>query len=121
MFKQLTDMPDGVLGFEASGKIEAADYQNVLTAPVEAARQERRRPARVRPRPRLRRLLGRRRLGGHEVRGASPHRLEAPALVSDHEWVNHLAGLFGWMVPGKFKHFPLAEKDKAITWAAADD
>jgi hypothetical protein len=27
----------------------------------------------------------------------------------------------GWMTPGDFKHFPLADRDAAIAWAAADD
>ncbi|NJN37025.1 MAG: STAS/SEC14 domain-containing protein [Nitrospiraceae bacterium] len=30
----------------------------------------------------------------------------------------HLVNLFGWMSPGDVKHFPLAERDAAIAWAA---
>ena len=40
------------------------------------------------------------------------------AVVSDLGWVIHLATAFGWMVPGKFKRFPLAEQDAAIAWVA---
>jgi hypothetical protein len=27
--------------------------------------------------------------------------------------------LFGWMTPGEVRHFPLAQRDEAIAWAAA--
>ena len=42
------------------------------------------------------------------------------AIVTDADWIRHIAGLFGWMVPGKFEVFPLAERDAAISWVAAD-
>jgi hypothetical protein len=32
--------------------------------------------------------------------------------------MRHVATLFGWMVPGTFRHFRLAERDAAITWVA---
>jgi SpoIIAA-like len=50
-------------------------------------------------------------------RGASSSEI---ALVTDVEWMMHLSNLFGWMTPGEFKHFPLNERDAAVTWAAAD-
>ncbi len=42
MITKMTDLPDNVLGFSASGKITAADYENVMTPAVEAvlARKE---------------------------------------------------------------------------------
>jgi hypothetical protein len=43
------------------------------------------------------------------------------ALVTDIDWMRQLTGLFGWMTPGELKHFPLAERDAAIAWAAAGD
>jgi hypothetical protein len=33
--------------------------------------------------------------------------------------MTHLTALFGWMTPGELKHFPLAERDAAIAWAAS--
>jgi hypothetical protein len=27
--------------------------------------------------------------------------------------------MFGWMTPGEVRHFPLAQRDEAIAWAAA--
>jgi hypothetical protein len=43
------------------------------------------------------------------------------ALVSDVGWISHIATTLGFMVPGDFKAFPLAEKDAAVAWAAAKD
>ena len=42
------------------------------------------------------------------------------ALVTDVDWMVHLTHLFGWMTPGEMQRFPLAERDEAIAWAAAD-
>jgi hypothetical protein len=42
------------------------------------------------------------------------------ALVSDVDWVRHLAAVFGWMIPGEFEHFGLGERSAAIEWAASD-
>ena len=41
------------------------------------------------------------------------------AVVTDIEWVDHMITLFGWMTPGEVRHFPLAQRDEAIAWAAA--
>ena len=35
-----------------------------------------------------------------------------------HDWARHMVGMFGWMVPGEVKTFPLADETNAIEWAA---
>ena len=40
------------------------------------------------------------------------------ALVTDLEWMDRAVSLFGWMTPGELRHFPLAQREDAITWAA---
>ena len=42
------------------------------------------------------------------------------ALVTDIDWMITVTSLFGWMTPGELKRFPVAERDQAIAWAAAD-
>ena len=37
MITELTDLPDGVIGFEAFGRLEADDYRDVLLPAVEQA------------------------------------------------------------------------------------
>lgn len=64
-----------VIGLEAVGKIEAADYEHAKA-------------------------------------------WKRTALVSDLGWVAHLFAVFGWMGPGNFKQFGLAERDAATAWVA---
>ncbi|MGH8824350.1 MAG: STAS/SEC14 domain-containing protein [Jiangellaceae bacterium] len=120
MIRTLDDLPDGVIGFEADGEIHAEDYTTVLIPAVERQLAE-----------------------GHDIRmvlvfpafggvsaGASWQDLKMGvehfthwkkiALVTDVEWMIHLAQLFGWMTPGELKRFPLDERDAAVAWAAAD-
>ena len=35
------------------------------------------------------------------------------ALVSDADWIRHVATLFGWIVPGDVRSFPYAELEEA--------
>ena len=118
MLRQLSDLPDGVLGFEADGKIDSDDYKDTLIPAIEGVIAD-----------------------GHDVRivlifpefgGLSAgaawedlkmgldhlHKWKRVALVTDVDWMIHLVSLFGWMTPGEMKHFPLAERDAAIAWAA---
>ena len=37
MIKELNDMPSGVIGFEASGKLEAEDYRDTVLPALERA------------------------------------------------------------------------------------
>ncbi|HEY6415140.1 MAG TPA: STAS/SEC14 domain-containing protein [Acidimicrobiales bacterium] len=120
MIEELTDLPPGVIGFEATGKLQAEDYRDVLLPALERAATE----------------------GGgiHCVivitnfDGLSAGALwqdlkmgvehlrawKRIALVTDIEWMNHVTALFGWMTPGEVKHFQLAERTAAIAWAAGE-
>ena len=40
------------------------------------------------------------------------------ALVTNHDWIRHTVGMFGWMVPGDVKVFPLQDQSAAMEWAA---
>jgi hypothetical protein len=120
MIRQLTDLPEGVLGFEVEGKIHSDDYRSTLIPAIEGRIAD-----------------------GHDVRvvlvfpewdGLSSsalwedvkmgfghlHKWKRIALVTDVDWMVHVVKLFGWMSPGDLKHFPLGERDAAITWAASD-
>jgi hypothetical protein len=120
MLEALQDLPDGVIGFAAKGKLRTADYTDVLQ-------------------PAIREVLDR----GDDVRivlvfesfegmsgGAVWQDLKMGlghlsqwkriALVTDVEWMMHLTSLFGWMTPGEMKHFPLAQRSEAIAWASGE-
>ena len=120
MLEPIADLPEGVLGFEARGEIQASDYSDVLMPAVGAVWDR-----------------------GEEVRivlvfehwdgmssGAAWEDLKVGkknltkwkriALVTDLDWMITVVSLFGWMTPGELKRVPGAERDKAITWAAED-
>ena len=118
MFEPIPDLPDGVIGFEAVGDVEASDYTEILAPAVERASGT----------GGIRLVL----VVGQRFTGYSPAAMKEDAsflgrgvewkriaLVSDLGWVVHLATVVGWMVPGEFRRFALAERAAAIDWAAA--
>ena len=119
MLKTLTDLPEGVIGFEGEGKIEASDYTGVLLPAVEAAGKA----GGVRVVLVFAEWDGVSAGGMWEDLKLGVEHLttwKRIALVTDLEWMHHLTALFGWMTPGAMKVFPLAERDEAIAWAGAD-
>ena len=54
---------------------------------------------------------------GERLRGLGVGR--RTALVSDHEWVAHAMSLFGWMMPGDAREYPVAKLDEAMAWLGA--
>jgi hypothetical protein len=43
------------------------------------------------------------------------------AFVTDVDWMRHASAAFGWMVPGKFKVFSVADLDAAKAWVGGSD
>jgi hypothetical protein len=118
MLEVLQDLPAGVIGFEAVGRVSSADYDEVLEPAVRAAAEQ----------------GGEIRLVyvfGDRFEGYSPgaawedtklgvgnfRSWERTALVSDHDWAEHLVKALGWMMPGKARHFPLGALAEAVAWA----
>ena len=120
MITALTGMPDGVLGFEASGKLTTDDYTGVLEPALAAAGADG---------GRIRVMLD---FGG-EFHGLEPGAAwqdlrtgvrewsawERMALVTDHAWLRDGLHMFAWAVPGEVRVFPGAEREAAIEWLAA--
>ena len=117
MIERLSDLPDGVIGFEASGKLHAEDYRDVVLPAVEEAAS----------RGEVRFVIVIPDFDGLSA-GALWQDLKVGvehlgswkriALVTDIAWMTHMTALFGWMTPGEVKVFPLAQRDEAIAWAA---
>ena len=118
MIAELDGLPAGVIGFEASGKIAAEDYRDVVLPALERAA----RSGDVRFVIVMRDFDG---ISGgaiwQDLRVGFEHlrSWKRIALVTDIEWMQHMTSLFGWMTPGEIRHFPLAQRDEAIAWAAA--
>jgi hypothetical protein len=120
MLQTIENLPDGVLGFEAIGEIHSSDYRDVLMPAVQAV-WERGDEVRI--------VLVFERWDGlssgaawEDLKLGMEHitKWKRIALVTDLDWMITVTSLFGWMTPGELKRFPVAERDHAIAWAAAD-
>ena len=114
------DSPDNVLAFKATGKIEKADYENVLVPAVDKMMDDK-------GELRFVYVLGDDFDGytfsaGWEDTKLGMHHLtkwKRCAVVTNHDWVRHMVGAFRWMMPGELKVFDVADQQAAIDWAAA--
>ena len=120
MLEKISDVPDSVLGFRASGELTGEDYRDVLVPAVEAA---------LRSRDKLRLLY----LLGDDVTGFSAGaawqdakvgmehvtRWEKIAVVTDREWLRHSVSIFGYLIPGEIRAFPAAQERDARAWVAS--
>jgi hypothetical protein len=120
MLEQLTDLPDGVIGFTAVGKLHSDDYKDVLIPAIDA---------RLATGEDVRVVLVFPTFDGlssgamwEDLKMGVEHltRWKRIALVTDIDWMIHVTHLFGWLTPGEMKRFPLDERDAAIAWAAGD-
>jgi len=117
MLTPLNDLPEGVIGFAASGKVEVADYRDVLLPAIEKAVAS----GDIRIVLVFPKFEGMSagavwqdlKMGVEHMRG-----WKRIALVTDVDWMVHATALFGWMTPGEVKHFPMAQQADAIAWAA---
>jgi hypothetical protein len=115
MIKQLDDMPDGVIGFEAHGEVTGDDYRDVMVPVVTAAME--------RGGVRLLYVLAEHttftagaafadaKLGIAHLKG-----WERIAVVSDADWLENSIKAFGWMMPGEVKVFDDDEVEEAKAW-----
>ena len=117
MIKELSDMPSGVIGFEASGKMRAEDYRDVVLPALEraAAAGEVRFVIVI---PDFDGMSGGALWQDLKVGVEHFRAWKRIALVTDIDWMKHMTSLFGWMTPGEVRHFPLTQRDEAIAWAA---
>jgi hypothetical protein len=114
---ELSGLPEGVIGFEASGKLAAEDYRDVILPALERASAT----------GDVRFLIVMRDFGGmtggalwQDLKTGFEHlrAWKRIALVTDIAWMTHATDLFGWMTPGETRTFPLDQRDQAIQWLA---
>ena len=117
VIKELNEMPPGVIGFEATGKLRAEDYRDVVLPALERAAAT----GEVRFLIVMNEFEGM--TGGalwQDLKVGFEHlrSWKRIALVTDIEWMHHLTDLFGWMTPGETKSFSVDQRDAAIAWVA---
>jgi hypothetical protein len=117
VLERITDLPEGVLGFTASGELSGDDYRGVLVPAVDAALGQH---------EKLRLLY----VLGHDVTGVSADaawqdtkvgmahvtKWEKVAVVTDQEWLRHSVSIFGYLIPGQIKAYPTAAEADARAW-----
>jgi len=117
MITTLDGLPPGVIGFEASGKIAAEDYRDVVLPALEQAARS----------GDIRFVIIMRDFDGisggavwQDLKIGIGHlqSWKRTALVTDIDWMSHLTNLFGWMTPGETKTFRLDQKEQALEWVA---
>jgi SpoIIAA-like len=117
MINELTGLPPGVIGFEATGKIAAEDYRDVVVPALDQAAKA----------GEVRFIIVMRDFDGitggalwQDLKMGVEHlrSWKRIALVTDINWMSHLTDLFGWMTPGETKTFPLDQQDQATQWVS---
>jgi hypothetical protein len=119
MLRRIIDLPDNVLGIEASGKVTAEDYQSVLVPDLE---DKLRKTKKVR----LLYVLGE---AFESYTGAAAwedakvglkhlSQFERTAVVTDVDWIRNSVKVFGFAMPGEVRVFKNIELQKAREWVS---
>ena len=122
MFKQISDMPAGTIGFEAHGDVDDDDFEEIV-APV--LRREIADGRKVRLLyllgPQLRDYEGD--AVKEEMKFAARHATayERVAIVSDESWLRPALRMLSVLVPGQLRGFPVAQLQSAKAWVAGAD
>jgi SpoIIAA-like len=118
MIQVIEGLPDSVVGLEAVGKVESADYEAVAAPAVQHALE---RHAKIR----VLHVLDER-FAGYTAGGAwqdallglaHPRSFDRIAVVTDSESIGRLVRLAGWSFPAEMKLFPNRERKHAEAWA----
>lgn len=117
MLKPLTDLPPGIDGLEAVGRVSKDDYEKVMAPLLDAARRDGRK---------LRFLYQ----IGPEFQGFTPgaawqdaklglsnlRLFEAIAMVTDSGWIRESTRLAAFMMPCPVEVFSVADRARAVEW-----
>ena len=120
MLEVIQDLPEGVVGVEAKGKVQDADYSDILVPEIEKAREK------------YGKVWFLYVIGddydGYTLGAAwddmklgvrHPASYEKVALVTDKDWMRHSVTVFGWMIPGGVRVFGTTQLADAREWVSA--
>jgi hypothetical protein len=122
MLTLIDDLPETVLGVEATGEVTAEDYETVLVPAVEAA-------IRAADGGKIRILY----VFGHDFPSYSAgaawqdtklglghlRSWERIAIVGDADWLRRAIHALGWTMPGEIRMFGAGEVEAARAWLTA--
>ena len=121
MIQVIEGLPDAVVGLEAVGEVESADYERIAVPAVNRALERH-------PKIRLIHVLDDR-FTGYTAGGAwqdaalglaHPRSFERIAVVTDSENIRRLVALAGWSIPGEVRLFSNREREQADEWASEE-
>ena len=119
MIELIEGLPDAVVGLEAVGEVESADYETVAAPAVKRALKQH---ATIR----LIHVLDDR-FTGYTAGGAwqdaalglaHPRSFDRIAVVTNSDSIRRLVKLAGWSIPGELKLFANREREDALAWAS---
>ena len=122
MIERLDGMPDGTIGFRATGRVTRAEYRDLLLPAMKAAAEagevrmvfavgpgfEEFEPGALMEDAKVGLSLG----IGHL------HAWKRTAVVTDVDWIKKAIRMFTWLTPGEVEVFELEQLDEARDWAA---
>lgn len=119
MLKPITDLPDNVLGIEASGKVTAEDYQTVLIPELEAKLLKIKKV-------RLLYVLADTFEGftsaaaWQDAKVGLTHftQFDRIAVVTDVDWIRNSVKVFGFAMPGEVQVFAIDNLHQAREWVS---
>ena len=119
MFRQMSDMPPGTIGFEAVGDVDDDDFEDVV-APVLRRQIAEGRKVRLLYLlgPQLREYEGD--AAQEDLKFAARHatEYERVCVVSDESWLRPALRMLSVLVPGRIRAFRVANLEDAKRWVA---
>lgn len=117
MITLLENLPDNVLGVEATGEVTGEDYKETLVPAIESQREKY-------GKVRLLCVLGGEYEGftvgalweDEKLIDKHPFSWEKIAIATDSSSIRRATKMLGWMIPGDVKLFAADEVDKAKDW-----
>lgn len=119
MIEAIENLPDGTLGFRATGTVTAQDYRDVLDPAIDAkiAADEKVNLVYV-----LGDDLSRYTAGAlwqdAELESRPRRSWGRIGLVTDHEWIGKAIHLISFLMPCEVRSFALADESAAIEWVS---
>lgn len=122
MIEPLEGMPDGTIGFRATGRVTRDEYRDVLLPPMRAAAQDGdvRMVFAIGPGFEKFELgaLAQDTEAGITLGLGHPHAWKRTALVTDVDWIAKALHMFAWLTPGEVKLYELDGLEDAKAWVA---
>ena len=122
MIEPLEGLPDGTIGFRATGRVSRDEYRDVLLPPMRAAAEagEVRMVFAIGPgfegfEPGA---LVEDTKAGVTLGIGHPHAWKRTAIVTDVEWITKAIHMFGWITPGELMVRDLDGLEEAKAWVA---